>query len=64
MKMLKPKSASAYLGLHNGVSDDFVAVLDRLRDQDGVIPDLLPHLYKFAMEGQTPRAISVLFHTG
>ncbi|XP_076450255.1 cytochrome P450 302a1, mitochondrial-like isoform X2 [Babylonia areolata] len=51
VKMLKPKSASAYLHLHNQVSDDFVTVIRRLRGPDGVIDDLLPELYKFAMEG-------------
>ena len=50
--MLKPKSASAYVGLHNSLANDFVATIHRLRDKDGVIDDLLPHLYKFAMEGQ------------
>ncbi|KAL8617548.1 hypothetical protein ACOMHN_055329 [Nucella lapillus] len=51
VKMLKPKSASAYLDLHNTVSEDFVACIDRLRGPDGIIEDLLPELYKFAMEG-------------
>ncbi|XP_070194782.1 probable cytochrome P450 12a5, mitochondrial [Littorina saxatilis] len=51
VKMMKPKSASAYLDLHSKISDDFVAAIDRARDEDGVVQDLLPDLYKFAMEG-------------
>lgn len=51
VKMLKPKSASAYLGHHNLVARDFVTLIDRNRDENGVIEDLLPELYKFAMEG-------------
>ncbi|KAK7478619.1 hypothetical protein BaRGS_00030151 [Batillaria attramentaria] len=51
VKMMKPKSASAYLDLHCGVADDFVAAIGRQRDEQGVVEDILPELYKFAMEG-------------
>nr|KAG5693273.1 hypothetical protein BaRGS_011594 [Batillaria attramentaria] len=52
VKMMKPKSASAYLDLHCGVADDFVAAIGRQRDEQGVVEDILPELYKFAMEGR------------
>ena len=57
--MLKSRSASAYLGLHNEVSTDFVTAIGRLRDQDGVVHDLLPHLYRLAMEGRLWTVYSV-----
>ena len=50
--MMKPKSASAYLDLHNQVSRDLVNLIQLERDKDGVVRDLLPTLYKFAMEGE------------
>lgn len=50
--MLKPKSVAAYLNIHNGVADDLVASIGRLRNTEGIIEDFLPELYKFAMEGE------------
>lgn len=51
VKMMKPKSATAYLDMHNGVADDFVSAISRMRNKDGVVEEILPELYKFAMEG-------------
>ncbi|PVD33356.1 hypothetical protein C0Q70_04610 [Pomacea canaliculata] len=50
-RLLKPKSVAAYLNIHNGVADDLVASIGRLRNTEGIIEDFLPELYKFAMEG-------------
>lgn len=49
-KMLRPKAVSAYLPEQAIVSDEFVTRLLQLRDEDGVVDDITPELYKYAAE--------------
>lgn len=48
--MLRPKAVSAYLPEQAIVSDEFVTRLFQLRDEDGVVDDITPELYKYAAE--------------
>uniref|UniRef100_T1JKS5 Cytochrome P450 n=1 Tax=Strigamia maritima TaxID=126957 RepID=T1JKS5_STRMM len=48
--MLKPQIVDKYIGKMHSVSEDFVARMKYLRDQNGEVPNYLNELYKWALE--------------
>ena len=49
-KLLRPKEVHEYIAPMNVVGNDFMKRLEKLRQPDGVVPNLEHEVFKWAME--------------
>lgn len=51
--MMHPRAASVYLPAQNTVADDFLKLIDLLKDENNEVDDFYSIIYRYTMECET-----------